>query len=474
MKDVVELDAAGTHAAHLAAMKVAYLTDPNPDYAVRIDRLKRLETALAKFEPALIKAMQDDFSYRSEVECQNLDIMVSFAEIKSTCRELRKWMRKRKYAMPARLKPARGWVKPQPLGVIGIIAPWNFPVYLALSPLVPALAAGNRAMIKPSELSPRTSEVLKEMIADAFDPLEVCVVTGGPDVAAEVSSLPFDHLLFTGSTHVGRIVAQAAAKNLTPVTLELGGKSPCIVGEGADLNRAARRIAFGKCTNAGQICVAPDYVLVPRAKMDEFAGLVEKWMRTFYPKFDGNPDYTAIITDRHRARIQNLVKEAADRGANVVRLEDTSNSAIRIEAPVLVIDPPLDLTIMQEEIFGPILAIVPYETREEAVAFIGARDRPLAMYIFSDDRDENDYFLANTIAGGVCINETLYHVAADTMPFGGVGASGIGAYHGKTGFDRFSHLKPILSQPKFNGAFVLEPPIVGYKLKVLNIVRRFL
>lgn len=456
------------------AMKQAHQTDPNPDYATRKDRLKRLEATLLRFSDQLVTAMTQDFSHRSPSEAATNDVTIPLGDIRMNRRNLRKWMRPRRYHMPKHLLPARGRVLPQPKGVVGVIAPWNFPVYLATGPLAAALAAGNRVMVKPSELTPRTSEVIKQMIEDVFEPNEVSVFTGGSDVASAFSELPFGHLLFTGSTQVGRLVAQAAAKNLTPVTLELGGKSPAIVGEHADISYTAKRIAFGKTANGGQVCVSPDYALVPRAKMHEFASEVEKALKSFFPDVANTVDYTAIVSDRHQERLQGMIKEAEDRGTKVVRVGDTRGANTRKEAPALLIDPPLDIQAMQEEIFGPILPIIPYDTVEEAMEFVAQRSAPLALYIFTDKHAERDAWLNKSLSGGACVNETSFHVVADSMPFGGVGESGMGSYHGQAGFDTFSHLKSVLYQPKLNGAFLFNPPVRRYQHTVGKMLRKFI
>lgn len=456
------------------AMKQAHMADPNPDYATRKARLDRLEVALLRFADQLMAAMTQDFSHRSPSEAGTFDVTIPLGDIRMNRRHLRRWMRPRRYPMPKHLLPARGRVLPQPKGVVGVIAPWNFPVYLAIGPVAAALAAGNRVMLKPSELTPRTSEVIKKMIEEVFDPNVVDVFTGGAEIAGAFSELPFGHLLFTGSTPVGRLVAQAAAKNLTPVTLELGGKSPAIVGEYADLSYAARRIAFGKTANGGQVCVSPDYALVPRAKMHEFACEVEKALTSFYPDVANTADYTAIISERHQKRLQGMIKEAEGRGTKVVRIGNTRGTNTRKEAPALLIDPPLDIEAMQEEIFGPILPIIPYDTVEEAMEFVAQRASPLALYIFTDKHVERDTWLSKSLSGGVCVNETSFHVVADTMPFGGVGDSGMGSYHGKAGFDTFSHLKTVFYQPKLNAAFLFNPPVRRYQLTVGKILRKII
>lgn len=469
MKDFVT-DLQSAFDAHMSA----YKADPNPDYKTRKDRLTRLEAALERFAPQLIEAMQADFSHRSFAEASNLDITIPLGDIRMNRRKLRAWMRPRRYGMPKHLLPARGRVVPMPKGVVGVIAPWNFPVYLSIAPIAAALAAGNRVMLKPSELSPRTSDVMAQMIAEVFDPTEISVHLGDGALAAAFSELPFGHLLFTGSTQVGRLVAQAAAKNLTPVTLELGGKSPAVLGQKADLKYAAKRIAFGKTSNAGQVCVSPDYALVPRGQEDAFAAQIMETWREFFPEGPQSTDYTAIITDRHRSRVQRLISEAEAGGAKIMRFGDTEGLESRKEAPTLILNPPLDAEVMQEEIFGPILPIISYDSLEEAQKFVAERPSPLALYIFTDDAQERDAWVQKSLAGGMCVNETSFHVAADTMPFGGVGESGMGAYHGQAGFDTFSHLKSVLYQPKLNGAFLFDPPADNMKTRMSKMLRRII
>ncbi|MEM1299920.1 MAG: aldehyde dehydrogenase family protein [Pseudomonadota bacterium] len=456
---------------HLSAMQSAHKADPVPSAEVRIDRLRRLERALLGAKDELIAAMQADFCHRSAFEADLADITMTLGEIRENRKSLKRWMKPRRVGVPKHFLPARGRVLPQPKGVAGIIAPWNYPVHLAIGPLAAALAAGNRAMMKPSELSPRTSDRMARMIAEAFDPLEVTVVTGGPDVAVAFSALPFDHLMFTGSTKVGRMVAEAAARNLTPVTLELGGKSPTIVGESADLAYSSQRIALGKTANGGQTCVAPDYVLVPRALMADFAEMLAGAMRKLYPAESAGRDYTGLISERHFARLQSMLAEAEDAGTQIIRLDDLAiDPARRQFAPALILDPDPGLTVMQEEIFGPLLPIVPYDSRAEAMAYVAARPAPLALYIFTDSREERDAWMEKSLSGGAGVNETCFHAAA--LPFGGVGESGMGAYRGQRGFDTFSHLKSVFYQPKRNGAFLFDPPITDFKRRIARMLQR--
>jgi acyl-CoA reductase-like NAD-dependent aldehyde dehydrogenase len=456
-------------------MRASHRAQPLPDLEKRRMWLERLEELVTGYEARLIAAMQDDFSHRSREECMNLDLGTSHSQIRAAKRHLRWWMRKRFVMTPLTFLPARAHLRPQPRGVVGIMAPWNFPVYLAIAPMAAALAAGNRVMLKPSELTPKTSAVLAEAIERLFEPDEVCVVQGGPNVAAKFSALPFDHLLFTGSTEVGRKVAAAAAQNLTPVTLELGGKSPAIVMPSADLDRAARRIMWGKTVNAGQVCVAPDYVLVPRDQLAEFSAKAEAAMRKFYPKGAASKDYCGIISEQHLARLDDMLTESEEHGSQVIQLvENDMPESKRTCAPALVVNPPLDGRLMTEEIFGPILPIIPYDTPDEAIKFVAERDHPLALYVFAENKDEQDLWLDRSISGGVTVNDTVIHVAVDTLPFGGVGASGYGAYHGKAGFETFSHMKPVLRQAKWNFMGLTEAPMTGMKKRLMRVARKLM
>lgn len=461
--------------AQFEALKTAQANAPTADLTLRRKWLGQLSHFLTKFEPDLIAAMQADFTHRSHTECLNLDIATSMSQVRYAQRHVRRWMRKRFVPTPLAFLPARAHLHPQARGVVGIMAPWNFPVYLAIAPLAAALAAGNRVMIKPSELAPHTSSVLAKGLAQCMDADVVTVILGDAQTAAAFSSIPFDHLLFTGSTDVGRKVALAAAQNLTPVTLELGGKSPAIVMPSADLDRAARRIAWGKTSNGGQICVAPDYALVPRAQVAEFANKIEAVWKEFYPQGAASPDYCGNISERHLVRLENMLSEAQTNGARMVQLDAGQiPKGQRKIAPALVIDPPLESAVMREEIFGPILPIIPYDTPKDALGFVTARDHPLALYVFAEDRAEQEIWINQSLSGGVAINDTVIHVALDTLPFGGVGASGYGAYHGRAGFDTFSHLKPVLRQAKWNAMGLTEPPITRRKSRLLEFARRFM
>jgi coniferyl-aldehyde dehydrogenase len=351
-------------------------------------------------------------------------------------------MRPERRSVDPMFQPARAWVRHDPLGVIGIISPWNYPLQLALSPLVDAIAAGNRAMIKPSELTPAFSQLLQRLVGERFDEAEVAVVTGGVEIGQAFASLPFDHLLFTGSTEVGRKVYQAAAANLTPVTLELGGKSPAVLCPGYDLEKAARSIAFGKFVNAGQTCIAPDYVLVPEGQERAFAEAVMAQVRRAYPAIGGNDDYSGLISDRHRRRLESAIEEARSAGATVLAHQDELGREEGKVGPTIVLGAPANVLFLTEEIFGPVLPVVGYRDLDEAIAFIRRRDRPLALYCFGSGR-EHERVMDGAISGGVTLNGTLLHVAQENLPFGGVGPSGIGAYHGREGFRRFSHARAV-------------------------------
>jgi coniferyl-aldehyde dehydrogenase len=347
---------------------------------------------------------------------------------------------------------AKAQVRYQPKGVVGVISPWNFPVNLTFTPLAGVLAAGNRAMIKPSEYTPATSELMARMFSSVFTDEEIAVVTGDPSVGQAFAGLAFDHLIFTGATAIAKHVMRAAAENLTPLTLELGGKSPVILGRSADIKTAAARIMNGKTLNAGQICLAPDYVLTPAESLETFVGEAEGAVRTMFPTIKDNPDYTAIVAQRHYDRIMGYIEDARAKGARIVEMkpddEDLSQQEHRKIAPTLIIDPTDDMTVMQEEIFGPVLPVKTYKTVQEAVAYVNAHDRPLGLYYFGDDAAEQETVLNTTTSGGVTVNDVIMHVAQEDLPFGGVGPSGMGSYHGFDGFKEFSHRKAVYSQLK--------------------------
>ncbi len=452
--------AAPDPAAMLAAQREAFLQAGAPPLEARLADLDKLRAAVKAEADRIAAVICEDFGNRSRHESLLADVWPVLAAIRHTRAHLASWMKPRRVAVPMELRPGRARIQYQPVGVVGVISPWNYPFQLAVMPLMAALAAGNRVMLKPSELTPRTSEYLAEFLSKLFPPEQVATVLGGPEVGASFARLPFDHLFYTGSTAVGRLVMQAAAENLTPVTLELGGKSPCILGEDAVLPKAVESIVAGKLLNAGQTCIAPDYVLLPQARREEFIDLVGKAVKKFYPALKANPDYTSIINANHYWRLLRHLDEAREKGARVIEL-NPAGEPLALErklAPTLVVEPADDLSIMRDEIFGPVLPIKSYGTIEEAIEFVNRRPRPLALYYFGADAARRDEVLQKTISGGVSVNDTLMHILVEDMPFGGVGASGIGAYHGEIGFQTFSHRKSVFLQSRFNAAGLLRPP----------------
>ena len=438
----------------------AYATARMPSLQARRDALVQLDRLLTENVTEICAAISADFSNRSVHETQLLEIFPSRAAVLDAKRHVKSWMKPKRAWASMWFLPARTELRPQPLGVIGIIVPWNYPVFLAVAPLAGALAAGNRVLIKMSEFTPKTGALFAQLMAKYFSPDHVCVINGGADIAREFSALPFDHLLFTGSTAVGKQVMRAAADNLTPVTLELGGKSPAIVGPECKIDEAAEKILFGKCLNAGQTCIAPDYVLLPRAQEQAFAKAAQAVVARLYPTLAKNPDYTSIASPRHLDRLHGYLNDAAAKGAMVLPISPSNESLEGTQklAPTLVANVNDDMRVMQEEIFGPILPLVPYDNLDQAIAYINARPRPLALYYFGNFDDHIQRVLDETVAGGVTINDALLHISQDHLPFGGVGPSGMGSYHGKFGFDTFSQLKPIYHQPALNGLHLFKPP----------------
>ncbi|WP_394822607.1 coniferyl aldehyde dehydrogenase [Pendulispora albinea] len=445
--------------AVLETMKKANKAGPAPSYDERIAHLDKLEAAILAHKDDIVRAMSDDFGNRSRHESLVSEVFVVIGAIKHARDHLREWMEPESREVTWAFLPATAEVQVQPLGVVGIISPWNYPFQLGLSPLVGALAAGNRVMIKPSELTPHASEALDRIVREVFQPDHVAVINGGPEVGEAFSKLPFDHLVFTGSTRVGKIVMRNASEHLTPVTLELGGKSPTIVGDDFAIEEAAIRIIAGKCFNAGQTCIAPDYVFVPTQKIDAFIAGSKKALAKLYPDLRRNDDYTTVVNERHFDRLRGYLDDARDKGARIVELADTEpDRSTRKMGPILVVQPGEDTAVMQEEIFGPILPIVGYENLDEVIAYINEHPRPLALYYFGYDQSAIDKVLERTISGGVCINETMLHVAQDDLPFGGVGPSGMGHYHAHEGFLNFSKKKPIFYQSRLNARSLLLPP----------------
>ncbi|MBY8335809.1 coniferyl aldehyde dehydrogenase [Alteriqipengyuania sp. NZ-12B] len=438
---------------------------PEP-LSIRRDRIKRAMSILSQHGESLAEAMNADFGSRSFEGSMMTDIVSTIGFGKYCLKNMDHWAApdKRSVRFPLGLMGAKAEVRYEPKGVIGIMSPWNFPVNLSFGPLMQVLAAGNRAMIKPSEFTPATSDRMRELVADVFDEDEVTVITGGPDMAQAFSSLPFDHLVFTGSTATGRKVMEAAAKNLVPVTLELGGKSPTIIGKGADLTRAGERIALGKMLNAGQICLAPDYLLVPEDQEEGVVAAVQLGVHQMYPTLLDNEDYTAIISDKHFERLKGIVEDAKAKGAEAIEVNpanESFSSANTRKMPLTILrNVTDDMKAMQEEIFGPVLPVKTYKAIDEAVDYINDHDRPLGLYYFGSNAKEQEHVLDRTISGGVTVNDVIFHISVEDMPFGGVGPSGIGSYHGPEGFREFSHARSTYQQPKIDIAKLagLKPP----------------
>jgi len=461
-------------AERFAAQRQAFAADPNPPVAARRECLDRLLELIDDNEEALVAAVDADFGGRAAQETRIAELFVTRSAILYARRRLARWMRTRRVPTQLAFLPGRNRLAPQPLGVVGIVSPWNYPIQLTLCPLVAALAAGDRALLKPSELTPRTSALLAELAAKYFDPDLVSVVVGDAETGKAFVALPFDHLLFTGSTAVGRQVAAAAAANLTPITLELGGKSPAIFDPSCDLKQASARVAAGKFFNAGQTCIAPDYLLVPRGQADVAASAIAAATARLYPTLAANPDYTAIISERHRSRLVGLVAEAREAGARVIEINpaDESFAGSRKLAPAIVVGAPQTSRLMQEEIFGPLLPIVEYERIDDAIAYVNRGERPVALYWFGRDAARRERVLRETIAGGVTVNDCLLHFVQEGQPCGGVGASGVGAYHGEWGFRAFSKLKPVFHQSDWSGFPLLRPPYGKMTDWVLGALKR--
>jgi coniferyl-aldehyde dehydrogenase len=452
------------------AQRAAFAAEGAVSARVRVDRLQRCIGILVDHEKALCDAAAADFGQRPSVVTRTMDIMPAVLALKHARDQVRRWMKpqRRRVFLPLGAPGVRAGIVYQPLGVIGVISPWNFPISLCLGPLAGILAAGNRCLIKPSELTPATSQLLQRLVAASFDERELAVMTGDAEVAVAFSALPFDHLLFTGSTAVGRKVMSAAAANLVPLTLELGGKCPTIISRSADMARAVDRLLIGKFANAGQTCIAPDHVYVPKELVGEFVAHAHAWVARAYPGMPANPDYTGIVSERHMARLQELLDDAETQNAHVVTLggaQDAMHRQNRLFPPALVLEPTAGMRVMREEIFGPVLPVLGYEHIGQAIDDINRRPRPLALYYFGRDSSEQAAVLTRTISGGVTINDVLMHFLAEDLPFGGVGESGMGAYHGEHGFRHFSHARAVFQQTRLDlaGLAGLRPPY-GWRL----------
>ena len=459
--------------AILQRQREAFMRDGPPSLQQRRADLAKLKRAIKRSADRIADVISADFGGRSRHESRLAEVLTVCTSIRHASRHLPQWMRPRRVSIGLEFRPARARILYQPVGTVGIISPWNYPFLLAIMPLIAALAAGNRVLLKPSERTPRTAEFIANFLAELFPKEHVATVLGGCELGAAFSRLPLDHLFFTGSAAVGREVMKAAAENLTPVTLELGGKSPCILGADTALPDAVESIIYGKLINAGQSCVAPDYVLAPVGARDEFIRLAVEATGKLYPSIANNPDYASIIDDRHFERIVQYLEQARARGVRVIELAPADSALARSErklSPTLVVDPDDELPLMREEIFGPVLPLKTYRRIKEAIDYVNLRPRPLALYYFGANTIERRKVLQRTISGGVSINETLMHAVVEGLPFGGVGASGIGAYHGETGFRTFSHRKAVFLQSRLSLSCLLRPPYgktANYLLRLL-------
>lgn len=463
---------------HLAAqlrdrfdiLKRAQLAEGVPTAAVRKQRLQKCIDILVDNQDAIAAALDEDYGGRSPYLSLMSEVMQPISHFKHAIKNLEKWMKPERRAapFPMGLVGSRAQVNYQPKGVVGIMSPWNYPVAMVVTPLCYAFAAGNRAMIKPSEYNPRTADLLKQLLEGGFPADELAVATGGPEVGAAFCDLPLDHILFTGASGIGRRVMEAASRNLTPVTLELGGKSPVFISPEYDIESAARTIVTGKAQNAGQMCVSPDYVFLPRDGLETFVQVARQTFSSQYPAVSDNSDYSAIINDRHHQRILGYLKQAADSGVRVENLSNEGADGGTRRIPIhLVIDPGDELDVMQEEIFGPILVLKTYTELQACIDYVNARPNPLALYFFGTDKSQQELVLNHTLSGGVSVNEVMLQVACIDLPFGGVGESGMGNYHGREGFRTFSHARGIFTQGKVDLTKLagLLPPYNAAKMK---------
>jgi coniferyl-aldehyde dehydrogenase len=462
MTMMTQIDTDSGLTAILARQRAAFLRDGPPSLAERKRDLNKLKVAIIAREETFVAALDADFGHRSREETMLFDIGSTVSAINYLLSNVARWMRPEPRGVAMVFLPGSNRVIYQPLGVIGIMSPWNYPIGLALIPLATALAAGNRAMLKPSELAPATTGLIASMIAETFEQDQVAVVTGDAKVGAQFSSLPFDHLLFTGSTPVGKSIMRAATENLVPVTLELGGKSPVIVDRGFSLATAAHRIAFGKLANGGQTCVAPDYALVAEEETEAFVAAFKTEADKLYPNIAANSDYTWIINDHHFARLRSLVDDAKAKGARVVEIGTAPHGGAspqsRLFLPIVLQNVSDDMAVMRDEIFGPILPVVPYRSLEDAIAYVNARPRPLALSYFGPNGPGRKLVLERTTSGNVTVNDTNLHYAQEDLPFGGVGMSGMGAYHAIEGFKTMSHAKGVFQQASLNMTDRFRPP----------------
>lgn len=453
----------------LTRQKKTFLNQPYPDAVERRRRLQNLKVMLQTNQDAICDAIDQDFGGRARMETLSAEYLPSIMGITDAMKHLKGWMRSQRKMAPLVFQPAAAKIVPQPLGVIGIIVPWNYPLYLAVGPLIAALAAGNHVMIKMSEYTPAFGALFADLIQQTFEANVVTVINGEVEIAQAFSSLPFDHLLFTGSTSVGRHIMRAASENLTPVTLELGGKSPAVIDRSMPVREAADRLVYPKCLNAGQTCVAPDYVLCPEDDVDEFVQHFISEARRQFGDMAANPDYSAIISERQRERLIGYLDDARAQGATVHiagNSDDLADYGGKLP-PILVTGVKDSMKLMQDEIFGPILPVMGYRHLDETLNYINSRPRPLALYVYGYEKQLRATFELKTHSGALLFNEALIHVAMDSLPFGGVGASGMGQYHGRYGFETFSKLKPVVSKQRFNSLKLIYPPYKGWLMSAI-------
>ncbi|HWD29903.1 MAG TPA: coniferyl aldehyde dehydrogenase [Rhizomicrobium sp.] len=459
------LDPAAQMRRVLDVQRKAHIANGAPSAEKRIEWIDRAIALLVGHKDAIADALREDFGHRSVESSLFTDVSGSIGPLKHAKAHLKTWMKREKRKVTPSilgLFGAKAYIEYQPKGTVGVISPWNFPFNLTFTPLAGIFAAGNRAMIKPSEFTPRSSELMARMFASAFDESEVAVFTGGAEVGASFSRLAFDHLLFTGATSIAYHVMKAAAENLVPTTLELGGKSPVIVSESADIALTAKRVMQGKTLNAGQICLAPDYVMVPESKAKDFVHEAANAIAAMFPTLKDNPDYTSVINQRHYDRLQGYLADAKAKGAEIVELnpakENFSQQPYHKIPPTIVLNPTDDMAIMKDEIFGPLLPVKTYASVDEAIGYVNAHSRPLGLYYFGRDGAEQEKVLTRTTSGGVSVNDVVMHVAMEDLPFGGIGPSGMGSYHGLDGFKTFSHAKAVFQQTGRDLTAMLRPP----------------
>ena len=459
----------------LKLQKKLHIEEGPASIELRKDRLNRCIAMLKEYNEEILDALQKDFGNRDPKASFFSEIVSTIGVLEHALKNIDKWTKDEK--RPSNVNQpffirlmmgflgSKSYIKYQPLGTVGVISPWNFPVNLVLAPLAGIFAAGNRTMIKPSELTPATSEITKKMFEAYFDKSEAAVFTGDAEVGAAFSALPFDHLLFTGGTQIGKKVMKAASENLVPVTLELGGKSPVIVDEDANLSEVAKKVMRGKTMNAGQICLAPDYLMLPKGKSKEFANASSEVIGEMFEDLKYNEDYTSVINESHYERINELVADAKEKGAEVLEInpadEDFEQQELHKIPPTLVLNPTDDMKIMQEEIFGPVLPVKEYDDFNETVSYVNSKERPLGLYLFSKDKDKEKKVLENTTSGGVTLNDVIWHIGQEELPFGGVGPSGTGSYHGHDGFKEFSHAKAVYKQFSADLMAQMMPPYKG-------------